>query len=79
MGDNFTTGQSHSFGGGYLELVPHERIRCADKFDDPKETKGSGADPGLTDTSNGGRIAPIQDGKPNPPRRWPVSSVNSRG
>src|SRR2546427_6990030 len=32
---NFTTGLSHSFGGKYLELVPHERIRHTDKFDDP--------------------------------------------
>ena len=32
---NFTTGNSHSFGGTYLELVPHERIRYSDKFDDP--------------------------------------------
>src|SRR5262249_14234298 len=32
---NFTTGQSHSFGGEYLELTPHERIRHTDKFDDP--------------------------------------------
>ena len=32
---NFGTGQSHSFGGSYLELVPHERIRYTDKFDDP--------------------------------------------
>ena len=32
---NFATGQSHSFGGEYLELVPHERIRHTDKFDDP--------------------------------------------
>jgi uncharacterized protein YndB with AHSA1/START domain len=32
---NFTTGKSHSFGGEYLELLPHERIRYADKFDDP--------------------------------------------
>lgn len=32
---NFTTGRSHSFGGTYLELVPHERIRYTDKFDDP--------------------------------------------
>jgi uncharacterized protein YndB with AHSA1/START domain len=31
---NFTTGRSHSFGGKYLELVPHERIRYTDKFDD---------------------------------------------
>jgi uncharacterized protein YndB with AHSA1/START domain len=32
---NFTTGKSHSFGGEYLELVPHARIRYTDKFDDP--------------------------------------------
>ncbi|MEX1096729.1 MAG: SRPBCC domain-containing protein [Planctomycetales bacterium] len=32
---NFTTGQSHSFGGEYLELAPHERIRHTDEFDDP--------------------------------------------
>jgi len=32
---NFGTGQSHSFGGEYLELVPHERLRYTDKFDDP--------------------------------------------
>jgi len=31
---NFTTGSSHSFGGEYLELVPNERIRHTDKFDD---------------------------------------------
>jgi uncharacterized protein YndB with AHSA1/START domain len=31
---NFTTGQSHSFGGEYLELVPGERVRYTDKFDD---------------------------------------------
>lgn len=32
---NFAAGQSHSFGGTYLELVPHERIRNTDVFDDP--------------------------------------------
>ena len=32
---NFSTGKSHSFGGEYLELVPHERIRYTDRFDDP--------------------------------------------
>ena len=32
---NFTTAKSHSFGGTYEELVPHERIRYSDKFDDP--------------------------------------------
>jgi uncharacterized protein YndB with AHSA1/START domain len=32
---NFTTGHSHSFGGEYRELVPNEKIRYTDKFDDP--------------------------------------------
>jgi len=32
---NFTTGKGHSFGGEYLELVPHQRIRYTDRFDDP--------------------------------------------
>ena len=32
---NFTSGKSHSFGGEYLELIPNERIRHTDRFDDP--------------------------------------------
>jgi uncharacterized protein YndB with AHSA1/START domain len=32
---NFSTGQSHAFGGTYLELVPGERLRYTDRFDDP--------------------------------------------
>lgn len=32
---NFTTGQSHSFGGDYLDFVPGERLRYTDRFDDP--------------------------------------------
>ncbi|MGI8956851.1 MAG: SRPBCC family protein [Chthoniobacterales bacterium] len=32
---NFTTGASHTFGGEYQELIPHERIRYTDKFEDP--------------------------------------------
>ena len=32
---NFTSGKSHSFGGEYIELVPNERIRWTDRFDDP--------------------------------------------
>src|SRR4029450_10421050 len=32
---NFSSGKSHSFGGEYLELVPNERIRHTDKFDNP--------------------------------------------
>jgi uncharacterized protein YndB with AHSA1/START domain len=32
---DFASGETHSFGGEYLELVPHELIRYTDKFDDP--------------------------------------------
>src|SRR5262250_2789200 len=32
---NFSTGKSHSFGGTYREIAPHERICYTDKFDDP--------------------------------------------
>jgi len=32
---NFSTGTSHSFGGEYLELRPSEKLRYADRFDDP--------------------------------------------
>ena len=32
---NYGSGKSHSFGGEFLELIPHERLRYTDKFDDP--------------------------------------------
>jgi uncharacterized protein YndB with AHSA1/START domain len=32
---NFGTGSTHAFGGEFLELVPHERIRYTDQFEDP--------------------------------------------
>jgi len=32
---NFGTGKSESFGGTYLELTPHEKLRYTDRFDDP--------------------------------------------
>ena len=47
---NFTTGMSHSFGGEYLELVPGERLRYTDKFDDPKF---AGRNPGDGDAQAG--------------------------
>jgi uncharacterized protein YndB with AHSA1/START domain len=37
---NFTTGNSHSFGGRYVELTPNERIRYTDKFDDSANLPG---------------------------------------
>lgn len=32
---NFTTGNGHSFGGEYLEIIPNEKLKYADQFDDP--------------------------------------------
>lgn len=32
---NFTTGSEHSFGGTYLEILPNERLKYTDQFDDP--------------------------------------------
>lgn len=32
---NFTTGSSHTFGGNYLEIIPNEKIKYSDQFDDP--------------------------------------------
>src|SRR5438067_9060359 len=61
---NFTTGKSHSFGGEYLELVPNERIRYTDRFDDPNL-------PGLIQTaitleqvSCGTELSVVQEGVP---------------
>ena len=41
---NFTTGDSHSFGGEYLELVPNQRVRYTDKFDDPEPARRDAGD-----------------------------------
>jgi uncharacterized protein YndB with AHSA1/START domain len=38
---NFTTGQSHAFGGEYVELVPGERLGYTDKFEDPNLARAS--------------------------------------
>ena len=42
---NFTTGDSHSFGGDYVELIPNEKLVYTDRFDDPKPA-GRDADDG---------------------------------
>ena len=41
---NFGTGRSHSFGGTYLELVPNEKLRYNDQFDDPEPARRDGGD-----------------------------------
>lgn len=62
---NFTTGQSHSFGGEYLELVPHERIRYTDRFDDPNLPGEMQVTVTLRKVSVGTELRIEQEGLPN--------------
>jgi len=61
---NFSTGQSHSFGGKYLELVPQERIRYTDQFDDPNLPGDMQVTVTLTKVSVGTEVTIVQDGVP---------------
>ena len=61
---NFSTGQSHSFGGKYLELTPHERIRYTDKFEDPNLAGEMQVTVTLRKVSVGTELNVIQDGVP---------------
>ena len=61
---NFTTDKSHAFGGRYLELVPHERIRYTDTFEDlnlPGELEVTVT---LKQVSVGTEVTIVQDGVP---------------
>jgi uncharacterized protein YndB with AHSA1/START domain len=62
---NFTTGHSHSFGGEYLELVPHERIRYADKFEDPNLPGKMQVTITLKKVSTGTELIIVQEGVPD--------------
>ena len=62
---NFTTGNSHSFGGEYLELVPNERIRYTDKFDDPNLPGAMQATITLKNVFCGTEINIVQEGVPD--------------
>ncbi|HEX7706865.1 MAG TPA: SRPBCC family protein [Thermoanaerobaculia bacterium] len=62
---NFTTGGSHSFGGEYLELIPHERIRHTDKFDDPNLPGEMTVTITLKQVSVGTEIDIVQEGIPD--------------
>ena len=61
---NFTTGQSHSFGGEYLELVPGERIRHTDRFDDPNLPGVMTVTIALKKVSVGTEVNIVQEGVP---------------
>jgi uncharacterized protein YndB with AHSA1/START domain len=61
---NFSTGQSHSFGGKYLELVPNERIRNTDTFDDPNLPGEMQTTVSLRPVSCGTELDIVQEGIP---------------
>jgi uncharacterized protein YndB with AHSA1/START domain len=61
---NFSTGSSQSFGGEYLELVPHERIRNTDRFDDPDLSGGMITTVSLKPVSCGTELDIVQEGIP---------------
>jgi uncharacterized protein YndB with AHSA1/START domain len=61
---NFTSGNGHAFGGEYLELVPHEKIRYTDKFDDPNLPGVMQVTVALTKVSCGTEVNIVQEGLP---------------
>lgn len=61
---NFTTNKSHSFGGSYLELVPHERLRYTDTFDDPNLPGEMQVTVTLKQVSCGTELNIVQEGVP---------------
>ena len=61
---NFTTGKSHSFGGKYLELVPHQRLCYTDVFDDPNIPGDMHVTVTLTQVSCGTDVSIVQDNLP---------------
>lgn len=62
---NFTTGRSHSFGGQYLELVPNERLRYTDRFDDPNLAGETQVTVTLKKVPVGTEITIVQEGLPD--------------
>lgn len=62
---NFTTRQSHSFGGEYVELVPNERLRYTDRFDDPNLPGQMEVTVTLTKVSVGTELTVVQEGIPD--------------
>ena len=62
---NFTSGKSHSFGGEYLELVPNQRIRHTDVFDDPNLPGEMRVTIDLKKVSVGTDVSIVQEGIPD--------------
>jgi uncharacterized protein YndB with AHSA1/START domain len=62
---NFTTGAGHSFGGEYVELAPHERIRYTDTFEDPNLPGEIQVTVTLKKVSLGTELHIVQEGVPD--------------
>jgi uncharacterized protein YndB with AHSA1/START domain len=62
---NFATGHGHSFGGEYLELVPHERIRHTDQFDNPNLPGEMETTISLKKVACGTEVSIVQEGVPD--------------
>jgi len=62
---NFTTGNGHSFGGEYLELVPNELVRYTDRFDDPNLPGVMSVTVTLKAVSVGTDVSIVQSGIPD--------------
>ena len=62
---NFTSRKGHSFGGEYLELVPSERIRWTDRFDDPNLPGQMTVTVRLNRVSMGTEVHIVQEGLPD--------------
>jgi uncharacterized protein YndB with AHSA1/START domain len=62
---NFSSGESHSFGGEYVELKPYERIRYTDKFDDPNLPGVMRVTVNLRKVSVGTELQVLQEGIPD--------------
>src|SRR5262245_36061773 len=61
---NFSSGKSHSFGGTFLELKPHELVRHTDKFDDPNLPGELVTTVNLKKVSCGTEVTIVQEGVP---------------
>jgi uncharacterized protein YndB with AHSA1/START domain len=62
---NFSSGKSHSFGGTYIDLTPHERIRYTDRFDDPTLSGEMQVTITLRKVSCGTELEIVQEGVPS--------------
>jgi uncharacterized protein YndB with AHSA1/START domain len=63
--ENFSTGNSHSFGGTYVEIKPNEFLKYTDKFDDPNLPGEMTTSVSLRKTIAGTEIKIIQEGIPD--------------